>query len=165
VGVLSPAEIGATIGLGSLAVPVGAILFGLTGKRAPGVQIFIFLAFSSLGLLGMGLAADRNQMFAGLVVQQIGQGMAVPVLIAWAQSQLAFQHRGRGMGVWTCAFFLGQFSSPLVVGLVRGGEGSVQAAFATIGAVGIAGALAALLFGLRARRGVVVPSTPAASGA
>jgi sugar phosphate permease len=151
VGVVSPAEIGATIGLGNLASPVGAIIFGLTGRRGAGFQIFLFLALTGAGLLGMGLADSRDEMFAGLLVQQLGQGMGVPVLIAWAQGQLAFEHRGRGMGVWTCAFFLAQFSSPLVVGLVRGSEGSVQSAFYTLGGLGLAGGVAALLLALRAR--------------
>ena len=68
-----------------------------------------------------------------MVIQQTGAGMAVPTLIAWAQSKLPVAHRGRGMGVWTAAFFFGQFSSPLLVSLLRGGLGTMQGAFLALG--------------------------------
>ena len=77
---------------------------------------------------------------------------SAPALLAWAQSKLPFEHRGRGMGIWTCAFFLGQFSSPLVVGLVRGAERPVQYAFLVLGLLGVAGAVLALVLLLRGLR-------------
>ena len=70
----------------------------------------------------------------------------LPVLIGWAQSFLPFEHRGRGMGVWTACFFLGQFTSPLLISLSRQAMGTMQGAFVVAAAIGIVGAVAVGLF-------------------
>ena len=84
-----------------------------------------------------------------LAVQQTGAGMAVPALIAWAQTKFSFRHRGRGMGVWTSCFFLGQAVSPIVVGLVARSAGSMQGAFLVAGVVALIAAVAGAVLGLR----------------
>jgi len=42
----------------------------------------------------------------------------VPVLVTWALQHYGFEHRGRGMGLWGGAFFLGQFLSPPLLTLI-----------------------------------------------
>jgi len=97
------------------------------------------------GLLGMGLSSQIAMLVVFLCVQQTGAGMAVPTLIAWAQTKLPFEHRGRGMGVWTAAFFFGQFSSPWFVSRIEDMFDSTQAAFALLGSLGVfVGAIALL---------------------
>lgn len=146
VGVDSPARVGSLIAMASLGVPVGALLFGLVGKRATSLQLFGFLALLGTGLAGIGLAPDYKWMMALLVLQQMGAGMTVPTLIAWAQSKLPFAHRGRGMGIWASCFFLGQFTSPFfVAGAKSVTGGTVQAAFLTMGIAALIGAAIALL--------------------
>lgn len=146
VGVDSPARVGSLIALASLGVPVGALIFGWIGKRATSLQIFTFFAFLGVGLAGIGLAPDYKWMMAVLVIQQMGAGMTVPILIAWAQSKLPFAHRGRGMGIWASCFFLGQFTSPFfVAGAKSVTGGTVQAAFLTMGIAALVGAGISLL--------------------
>ena len=146
VGVDSPARVGSLIALASLGVPVGALIFGWVGKRAMSLQIFCFFAFLGVGLAGIGLAPDYQSMMVVLVIQQMGAGMTVPILIAWAQSKLPFAHRGRGMGIWASCFFLGQFTSPFfVAGAKSVTGGTVQAAFLTMGIAALIGAAIALL--------------------
>jgi len=146
VGVDSPARVGSLIALASLGVPVGALIFGWIGKRAMSLQIFCFFAFLGVGLAGIGLAPDYKSMMAVLVIQQMGAGMTVPILIAWAQSKLPFAHRGRGMGIWASCFFLGQFTSPFfVAGAKSVTGGTVQAAFLTMGIAALVCASIALL--------------------
>jgi MFS family permease len=89
-------------------------------------------------------------MLAGLVIQQTGAGMTIPTLIAWAQTKLPFEHRGRGMGVWTACFFFGQFASPLLVSVVRGAVVTMQSAFLTAGVLGVLCALVSVGMALRA---------------
>jgi sugar phosphate permease len=48
------------------------------------------------------------------------------------------------MGIWTATFFFGQFSSPLLVGLLRGALGTMQGAFLVAGIVSAVGALVLL---------------------
>lgn len=145
-GVSDPQSIGQITALPTLFILVGAMLFWWLGNRGVGspVLIAIFLGFLGAGLAAMGLAHDWKGMILGMALQQTGAGMAIPTLIAWAQSHLPFQHRGRGMGIWTATFFFGQFSSPLLVGLLRGALGTMQGAFLVAGIVSAVGALVLL---------------------
>ncbi|MEL0252153.1 MAG: MFS transporter, partial [Novosphingobium sp.] len=106
---------------------------GFERKRA----LSIFLLLLGSGLAVIGTASDWKGMVAGMALQQTGAGMAVPTLIAWAQGYLPFEHRGRGMGVWTSTFFLGQFVSPLLVSVARTSSGTMQGAFLIAGMLGI----------------------------
>ncbi|WP_315761451.1 MFS transporter [Sphingomonas sp. Y38-1Y] len=153
-GVADPHAIGQISALPTLFILVGAVIFWWMGKRglSSRVQIATFLAILGSGLAIMGLATDWRWMIAGMVVQQTGAGMAIPSLIAWAQSKLPFAHRGRGMGVWTACFFFGQFSSPLLINVISRVAGTMQGAFLVAGLIGVAGAIGvALLLGRRER--------------
>jgi MFS family permease len=152
-GVADPGKIGRITALPSLFVLVGAMIYWLLGRNGigPRGQIFAFLMTLGTGLALIGLASDWRMMVLGMAVQQTGAGMGVVTLIYWAQSQLPYAHRGRGMGIWTACFFFGQFVSPLIVSVVRGATGTMQGAFLVAGVVGIAGAVAALFIIKRAR--------------
>lgn len=146
-GVTDPQSIGQITALPTLFILVGAMLFWWLGSRGTGspTLIAIFLSFLGAGLAVMGLAADWKGMILGMALQQTGAGMAIPTLIAWAQSQLPFAHRGRGMGIWTATFFFGQFSSPLLVSVLRGAVGTMQGAFLVAGIVSAVGAAVLLV--------------------
>ena len=146
-GVADPESIGQITALPSLMILAGAGLFWLMGKKGIGSrwQIAVMLAFLGSGLAAMGLTSNWQGMIAGMVLQQTGAGMAVPVLIAWAQNKMPPAHRGRGMGVWTATFFFGQFASPLVLGLIRGPEGTTQSVFFLAGVAGMIGAVVVAL--------------------
>ncbi|HEX8446925.1 MAG TPA: MFS transporter [Sphingomonas sp.] len=149
VGVQSAAQIGELTVIPSLFVMLGAVIFRVVSSRSNGVQLGIFFALIGVGLAGIGLAADWRQMTAALIVQQTGAGMAVPALIAWAQTKLPFEHRGRGMGVWTACFFFGQFSSPWIVHQFNNVTGTMQGAFLVAGIFGIVVAVLAFTLGRR----------------
>jgi len=147
-GIADPESIGQITALPSLFILAGAALFWLMGRKGIGSrwQIAVMLGFLGSGLALMGLTPNWQGMIAGMVLQQTGAGMAIPVLIAWAQNQLPQEHRGRGMGMWTATFFFGQFASPLVLGAIRGPEGTTQSVFFMAGvAAMVGGVLVALL--------------------
>lgn len=158
-GIQDSAMIGKLTTIPSLFVILGAVIFWLTGKLGARAQLTAFLLLLGAGLSLIGLAKDWRWMVAAMAVQQTGAGMAVPTLVAWAQSNLPFAHRGRGMGVWTSCFFFGQFSSPLLVSLVRHAAGSMQGAFLVCGLFGLAVAVFTFVF-LSAQR-VNRAATPA----
>lgn len=152
-GVKDPQSIGQITALPSLFILAGAGLFWWQGRRGVAVRWQIATALSLLGagLLVMGLTHGWQGMILGMALQQTGAGMTIPTLIAWAQGQLPYAHRGRGMGIWTSTFFFGQFTSPLLVSAARVATGSMQGAFLTAGIISIAGAaVAALLMARRA---------------
>ena len=49
------------------------------------------------------------------------------------------------MGIWTACFFFGQFSSPLLVSLLREATGHMQGAFIAAGVFGLVCAVLVLL--------------------
>lgn len=141
IGYTDSATIGRLTAIPSLFVMIGAGVFWLTGRWGARAQLTSFFALLGAGLMIIGTAHDWRSMVVGMAVQQTGAGMAVPTLIAWAQSHLPFEHRGRGMGVWTACFFFGQFVSPLLVSVLRIAAGSMHGAFLGAGAVGLAFAI------------------------
>lgn len=143
-GVSDPGKIGRITALPSLFVLVGALVYWTLGRYAVSSrgQLAAFLAVLGVGLAMIGLAGDWRMMVAGMAVQQTGAGMAIVTLIYWAQGQLPYAHRGRGMGIWTACFFFGQFVSPLIVSLVRAQVGTMQGAFLVAGITGLIGAAA-----------------------
>lgn len=158
-GIKDPQSIGRITALPSLFILAGAGLFWWLGRRGTSArwQVAAFLALLGSGLALMGLTTSWQGMIAGMALQQTGAGMAVPTLIAWAQSKLPFAHRGRGMGLWTATFFFGQFSSPLLVSLLRSQLGTMQAAFLAAGLIGVAGAA---LVAIVMKRAPAAPVSP-----
>ena len=144
-GIADPESIGRITALPSLFVLAGAALFWWQGRQgySPATQTATMLSLLGVGLAIMGLTPGWQGMIAGMALQQTGAGMAIPTLIAWAQRRLPFEHRGRGMGVWTATFFFGQFASPLILSVIRTAVGTMQAAFLTSGIIAIAGGVVA----------------------
>ncbi|MDE2410236.1 MAG: MFS transporter [Sphingomonadales bacterium] len=145
IGVSDPMAVSKATVFPAMFILAGSIVFRLVSRYSNALQIAVLLALLGFGLAGIGLARTTVQMQAALIVQQTGAGMTVPALIAWAQSKFSFSHRGRGMGVWTSMFFLGQAISPVIVGDFAARLGTMQAAFLAAGLVAIAGAAAFLV--------------------
>ena len=143
VGVTDSRAYAAIIFVPQLFILAGAVVFRLIANRSYKLQLGVVLTLMGGGLAGIGLATTPAMMAAALIVQQTAAGMTVPTLIGWAQTKFDFQHRGRGMGIWTAAFFLAQSQSPRLVHALDIYAGSMQGAFLTAGLVGLAGALCA----------------------
>jgi MFS family permease len=144
VGVASPQKLGWMISIASIGVPIGTLIFGALSQRLSTAQLIaMFLTLFGAGLIGVGLAHSIEVALPLAMLQQVGAGMCIPTLILWATKTLSVRHRGRGMGIWTSAFFLGQFVSPLAVGLARGASGGILGAFIIMGGVAVAGAVIA----------------------
>jgi MFS family permease len=130
----------------------GAVLFRLLAGRSHALQLGVMFALLGTGLVGMGLATTATEMATALILQQTAAGMSVPALIAWAQSKLSFEHRGRGMGIWTASFFLAQSQSPRLVHAIDASAGSMQSAFWWAGLAGLGGALVAAIVAIGGRK-------------
>ncbi|MCX7283298.1 MAG: MFS transporter [Novosphingobium sp.] len=138
IGVTNPMDVSKATVIPALFIVVGSFIFRFVSRYANAIQIAVFLGLLGIGLAGVGVARSVFEMQVALAFQQAGAGMAVPALIAWAQSKFSYEHRGRGMGVWTSMFFLGQALSPIVVGNIAKASGGMQEAFLTTGLIGLA---------------------------
>jgi MFS family permease len=149
IGVDSPMEVSKLTALPAYFILLGALIFRLVSRLPNGVQLAIVLGLLGTGLAGIGMAHTIPAMLVALCIQQTGAGMAVPALIAWAQTKFGYEHRGRGMGVWSSTFFLGQAISPMIVGFVAGRTGSMHGAFLTAGLAGLTAMALLLVSSLR----------------
>ncbi|WP_137897176.1 MFS transporter [Sphingomonas sp. 2SG] len=138
IGVEAAGRIGAIMGMAGLAVLPGALVFNLISRRWSGERVIAtFLLFLGLGTGGMGISTSVAMMTVFAFVQQFGAGMTVAGLIFWVSRLLPPQHRGRGFGLWTSAFFAAQFISPAIVGIIGGAGGGVLMAFTVMGALSV----------------------------
>jgi sugar phosphate permease len=138
-GVDSTGAIGAVTAVASAATVVGSVVFtrlpGGPRRRLP--ALFLLCA---AGFLVMGIADSLPVLIAGAVLNCVGTGLLLPSLLTLAMSRLGFADRGRGTGLWTAAFFLGEFACPLVL---LGGEGALGDPAFAVGLLGLATALVA----------------------
>lgn len=135
VGVKDPKKVGNITAITSLMVPVGAILFRLLGAKSNRIQFGLMFTLIGIGLIGIGLSQNMTSVMVSAAIQQLGCGMAIPVLIAYGLRSVPTQFRGRGMGFWSSGFFLGLSISPFVVGAMRGLTGDILSAFVVFGAI------------------------------
>lgn len=137
-GIKDGGEIGRITGIAAVGVAVGAVLFNFIARRSTVFQFTVVFMLLGLGMVGIGLNLGIRATVALAWIQQLGSGMTIPVLIGWSLRELPAQFRGRGMGWWASAFFLGQFVSPLFVGLVNGISGGLLNTFIVAGGLCIA---------------------------
>ncbi|MFE0256264.1 MFS transporter [Streptomyces sp. NPDC059010] len=137
-GVENSGVIGLATAIASAATVGGAVAFARL-KRAPDPMLPAVLAVCAVGFGVMFLASNTVLLVVGAVINCLGTGMLLPALLTSAMSRLAFEDRGRGTGLWTAAFFGGEFVCPLVLIAVEAEVGSLA------GAVGVLGLVAALM--------------------
>jgi MFS family permease len=153
-GVENPGVIGLATAIASAATVGGAVTFARL-KRSPDPMLPAVLAVCAVGFGVMFLAGNAPLLVIGAVVNCVGTGMLLPALLTSAMSRLAFEDRGRGTGLWTAAFFGGEFVCPLVL---LAGESAVGSLAGAVGVLGLASALvAAGLWAARRRVGAVYP--------
>ncbi|WP_425444583.1 MFS transporter [Streptomyces phaeoluteigriseus] len=130
----STGAIGAVTALASAATVLGSVVFTrLTGD--PRRRLPVLLLLCGAGFLVMGVADDLPLLIAGAVLNCVGTGLLLPSLLTLAMSRLDYADRGRGIGLWTAAFFLGEFVCPLVL---LGGKDVLGSLASAVGLLGLA---------------------------
>ncbi|WP_030596685.1 MFS transporter [Streptomyces fulvoviolaceus] len=147
-GVTEPGKIGLAIAASSVATVIGAGVFTKTG-RSPAAWLPTVFALCALGFAVIWLAPNPVVLTIGAVINCFGGGIMLPSLLTLAMSKLEYADRGRGTGLWTGSFFIGQFICPLVVLALTSAVGSLAGA---MGVLAVAGSIGAVGLGLSARR-------------
>jgi len=145
VGVSSPARAGMLIGLAGLGMPLGAIMFRRLGQWPRQRLMALVMALTAAGLTTAGTVGQIWLVGAAMFVNQIGCGLMMPALFTWCLSGLDFEHRGKGSGLFTSAFFLGQFLSPMAMTVLADQGRGIGFAFIIAGALCLCGMFALLL--------------------
>ncbi|MFI7300713.1 MFS transporter [Streptomyces sp. NPDC050121] len=146
-GVKSTGVIGLATALASAATVAGSIAFTKLAGNPAGRLPLVF-ALCAAGFVVIALASSPLVVIAGAVLNCLGTGILLPSLLTIAMSRLDYADRGRGTGLWTAAFFAGEFVCPLVLIALESATGSLAHA---VGLLGLASALTAggLLLGRR----------------
>ncbi|MGW0941345.1 MFS transporter [Streptomyces sp. NPDC002623] len=153
-GVEDSGVIGLATAAASAATVGGAVAFARL-KRAPEPLLPAVLALCAAGFAVMCLAGNAPLLVVGAVLNCLGTGLLLPALLTSAMSRLAYEDRGRGTGLWTAAFFGGEFVCPLVLLAVESAVGSLAGAVGVLGLV--AAAVAAGLWEARRRTDAASP--------
>lgn len=140
-GVASPERISILATVASLGTVIGGYLFKRYANVGVTKWMAVLLAFYGVSYIGVFLAPNLSIGLPLDALGQVGGGLLLPVLVTWALRHYGFEHRGRGMGLWGGAFFLGQFLSPPMVTLI----GSAGLSF--LGSVAVIGALCLIAAG------------------
>lgn len=112
---VSPAVIGGIGAAANIGVALGAVAFRkIKGATGP-TLISIGLILASIGYCGAALSATLLLTSVFVVIVCFGCGMLLPTMLTWVLKELPENVRGRGTGLWTGAFFLGQFAAPIIV--------------------------------------------------
>ncbi|MEU9269967.1 MFS transporter [Streptomyces sp. NPDC048251] len=149
-GVTDPGMIGLAIAASSLATVLGAVVFTRLG-RTPDAWLPVVFALCALGFAVIWLAPGPVVLTVGAMINCFGGGIMLPSLLTLALSKLDYADRGRGTGLWTGSFFIGQFICPLVVLALTSAVGSLTGA---LGVLALAGSVGAVALGLARRRRV-----------
>jgi len=149
-GIDSSGRIGALTAIASLGTPLGALLYARSRVRSSPILIGIALGCIGIAFIGIGLAHDYRLAIAFGFLEQVGNGIAGAATVTWTLSCLPFEHRGRGMGIWSAFLVAGIFLSPMVFGLISSQTGGTATGFLYLGIVCVAASL--VIGGLRSLR-------------
>ncbi|PYF83162.1 putative MFS family arabinose efflux permease [Marinomonas alcarazii] len=118
-GITSTTQIGMSAGLGLLATLVGSIMWPLL-RRVFGLNLCnaILLTLLAIGLWMLSSASTYKEVLFAVTVHGIGAGLMVPNVMAAVMNLLPLSVRGRGLGGFTSCLYLGQFISPIVIGII-----------------------------------------------
>lgn len=148
-GVTDPARIGKLTAIANLGVPLGTLVFRGLARWRLGLLLSCEFALIGFGFIWMGKATDSQTFVLAAGLNQVGCGMALPTLLTWATRGLAFEVRGRGTGLWTGTFSIGQFLSGLVITFVGEHAGGLSPAFIVVGITALAAAVLSFAVGIR----------------
>jgi len=142
---VTPALIGAAGAAANMGHVGGAILFGRF-KSASGPSLLTAgLALAALGYFGLSVSPSLYFSVASAVCASLGVGIMLPTLLAWTMRILPPVFRGRGTGIWTGTFFLGQFIAPVIAVALEVAFGGLDNLLAVYGILALIGAIVAFI--------------------
>ncbi|WP_339826257.1 MFS transporter [uncultured Parasphingorhabdus sp.] len=134
-GEVSPATIGMIGALTNIAVAVGSVLFNKFKQNVGSRLLIVGLVLAAIGYAGISMSTTLVLLATFAILACIGSGMLLPNMLTWTMNSLPPEMRGRGMGMWTGAFFLGQFAAPIVTASIvpiTGGFAETFLAYAVV---------------------------------
>jgi MFS family permease len=113
--ITSPSRIGLLTALGSIGIPVGAILYRYVAGFPLSALLLSSFLLLGVSFVSMNHAYTYQVAETWVIVNQLGCGLLLPTMVVSVMAKLPFSIRGRGTGLFTGAWFIGQFLSPPAV--------------------------------------------------
>jgi MFS family permease len=111
----SASQSGMAISTMAFVYAIASMSFGRVAKRLDRISVLVIaMILISIGYGFMAMASGLVLIYVGLVTAGAGIGLMVPNLYAWLASEAPPAIRGRVLGGFTTAIFLGQFLSPIL---------------------------------------------------
>lgn len=112
----SSTESGIAIGLVALSFALSSMVYGRLGTRVAHIPLAgLALALLGASYLLIALALTRHVVYAGLLLAGVALGWVLPNLNLWLANRTPAALRGRLLGGFSAAIFLGHFLSPLLL--------------------------------------------------
>lgn len=142
---------GAMTAVASIFVPVGTLCFWWLSPRLSLKAMFVLeFALMAAGFILMSMLTSPWAFTFAAGLDQIGAGMLLPTLLTWAVTRLPFAVRGRGTGLWTATFSLGQFvCNNAAIPFIGGFTGGILPTMAVLGWLCGTAAIIALIAPIR----------------
>ncbi len=144
-GTISPGTIGIIGALCNLAIGTGSFIFHRLKHQTGPRLLSLGLVAAAIGYGGLALSTSFALISCFAVVASLGAGLMLSNMASWTMAQLPPEVRGRGMGLWTGAFFLAQFLAPLVITAISIASAGMAQALQIYGIVIGMGAIWALI--------------------
>ncbi|WP_157158452.1 MFS transporter [Bradyrhizobium genomosp. III] len=154
-GLATPESIGLASAIANLGVPLGSYLFQAFARQPVMRLLTSGLVLFAAGFAIVAAAGTPQLTVVGAFIACIGGGLVIPLHLTWIMSRLPFEQRGLGAGGFSGAFYVGQFFSPIVAGILAAGAGGLDAAIGILGWTAAAAAIIALVYGLTRLGGTI----------
>lgn len=155
-GVTEPSRIGLLTALASTGVLLGTFVYSRVSRAGAPTLLAVEFLLAGIGFAVASFAPGVAGFMAGLVLGLFAAGMMLPTLLVWAVSGVAYEIRGQVTGIWTGAFTLGQWLSPITITLIGIVAGGLLPSFGYLAGAAVLAALTAFI--LRGRGGSPAPS-------
>jgi len=135
---ISPQLIGQMSAITNGIVILGTVTFGLLKSRMnPPAMVALGSAIIAAGYFTISSSSSVAMSVIGCSLVSVGSGIMLPTFINWVMGLLSIEVRGRGVGLWQGAFFLGQFAAPIVVVAIAKMVGGLAPALAAVSVVAL----------------------------
>lgn len=160
-GLTDPGQIGFYTSIASIGVPLGTLIYSRVSRTPTYLLLLIEFLILGTGFVVMSIATSVPGFLIGCALNQVGAGLLLPTLLVWAVSALRFDLRARGTGLWTAAFSLGQWLSPIAITTIGRAAGGLLHSFQYLGMTALLSAVVAMmlhLVGGRRHPGAIGPA-------
>jgi MFS family permease len=145
---VTPAMIGGIGALANIGVALGAFGYGKIKRSSGPLLLCVGFGLSAFGYLVTAGSSSLVVSSIAIFIGCLGFGSLLPTTLTWVLKLLPENVRGKGTGMWTGMFFLGQFLAPIVVTLLQKPLGSLSTVLVLIA---VCCALASLVAALKAK--------------